>query len=99
MADHLRLNGFRPITYRVLDIPLEWEEEDCEGCIYPFKLVSLAVEYHGQSQTATMEYTEDDTSLIGPIDDPVLEVILHGDRDFSGITTLFCPPEEDHQVE
>lgn len=95
----------RPWTYRVLNIPLDWDNARLNDflekrCKVPKTGVgSLAVEHHGASQIATVDLL-DGVVLPRNLEDPYTAgVDLQTDTDFLGITTLFSPEPKHHQIE
>ncbi|KAJ1334022.1 protein SERAC1 [Microdochium nivale] len=67
-----------------------------------FEIQSLATEYDGTDQTATVSFAEQAKpphSLLPCRSHPGRGYQLKLDNDFLGFTTLFAPPEKDHQID
>lgn len=96
-------------TYRIRGVPITWNKAQLQtflaehdGCIGP-AVKSLAVETHGRSQTGTITFqngAQPPETLRGERSQPGKDgqsLVL--DTRFLGLTTLFSPSPEDHQVE
>lgn len=99
----------KPLTYRVLGIPAAWDKSSLEAFLEArvkhasLKIQSLALAHHDQFQTATVDSFSGISmphNLSNPLATQTTEdLALQADHDFLGLTTLFRPPPEDHQVE
>jgi len=104
----------RGLTFRLCGVPLDWDEERLRDLLAReygagVDIKSLAVEIHGRSRTATVAFqtvpehmrTAKSPCLIPlPLtSSAVPSQALSVDDGFLGITTLYAPPSEDHQVE
>jgi hypothetical protein len=100
----------REPTYRIRGVPNDWDKDKLEsflverdGSAGPV-IQSLAKEFHGRSQTATVLFQN--TCRL-PLKISLPEAFgqfgelrnLTLDHAFLGITTLFAPPQQDHKVE
>lgn len=95
-------------TYRIQGVPIAWDRDqlqsflaDYDGCHDPITR-SLALEAHGRSQTGTVTFrngTQPPLMLRQGLQlcDNTQNLML--DDSFLGLTTLFTPSPEDHQIE
>lgn len=102
----------KPWTYRVHEVPLEWDLSDLQKYLnthFPVSQVkgrSLALEAHGKHQTATVD-SLDGTMLPRDLcavwsrgsESQGEELQLQTDDHFYGLTTLYVPPVREHFVE
>lgn len=92
-------------VYRIRGIPSAWNEERLLSCLAAkfeaseFAVGSLAVEYHGKSKTATVDCRRG-TPLPRKLhlSREGESASVTADSGFHGVTTLYCPPKEDHKV-
>lgn len=95
-------------TYRIRNVPIAWHQDqlraflaDHDGCHYP-SIKSLALEAHGRSQTGTVTFrsrTQPPETLKRSLQNSLDTTTVTLDTSFHGLSTLFAPPQEDHQVE
>lgn len=95
-------------TYRIRGVPIEWQKDQLQsflagqdGCDDPI-IKSLALEVHGRSKTGTATFqdgTKPPKRLRGNLQPSDVDQTLGIDDSFLGLTTLFAPSPEDHQVE
>ncbi|OTA02427.1 hypothetical protein A9Z42_0027950 [Trichoderma parareesei] len=94
-------------TYRIRGVPNDWDKDRLEtflaerGFISRPSVRSLAIEFHGRSQTATVLF--DATSRL-PLKIPLPDSgdeshSLALDPGFLSITSLFTPCQQDHKVD
>ncbi|KAK1244211.1 hypothetical protein MKX08_002349 [Trichoderma sp. CBMAI-0020] len=104
-------------TFRVRGVPRGWTEDDLqtflkEKTFSEPEIGSLAIEFHGRTQTATLTFQNDSSQLQEiltakqpkiPLQllpkKPTRSSSLVFDCDFDGITTLYAPPSQDHHVD
>jgi hypothetical protein len=94
-------------TYRIRGVPNDWDKDRLEtflaerGFISRPSVRSLAIEFHGRSQTATVLFdTTGHLPLKIPLPDSGGEShSLALDPGFLSITSLFTPCQQDHKVE
>ena len=94
-------------TYRIRGVPNGWDKDRLESFLAGRvsasrpSVRSLAVEFHGRSQTATVQFSSTSRlSLKIPL--PVSGSESHSltlDHGFLSITSLFNPSPQDHKVE
>lgn len=96
-------------VYRIRGVPRDWCEQHLRCALAEkykssdFAIGSLALEYHGESKTATINCRKG-TSLPQDFGLPTefaegARVSLKADTGFHGITTLHSPPSKNHFVE
>jgi len=95
-------------TYRVQGVPITWQRDQLQsflanhdGCHGPV-IRSLALEAHGRSQTGTVTFRngmQPPMKVRGSLQPGEDTKTLMLDDSFLGLTTLFTPSQEDHQVE
>lgn len=99
----------KPKTYRVLGVPLDWDQTRLEEFLADqfndaaLEVGSLAPAFHDEHQTATVD-SLDGTTLRPNLTDTSTKsgsrrLVLQTDDDFLGLTTLYRPAPEDHEVE
>jgi hypothetical protein len=95
-------------TYRVRGVPIEWHKDQLQSFLadhhgsHDAVIRSLALEAHGRSKTGTVTFrdvTQLPKTLRGCLQPDVETQTLTLDDGFLGLTTLFAPPPEDHQIE
>ncbi|XXH04158.1 Peptide chain release factor 1, mitochondrial [Hypoxylon texense] len=106
-SDQHRPKGGR--TFRVRGVPCDWNRDSLQSFLAEQDdagepaVKSLAKEIHGRSQTATVSFRGTPRRLqinLPPHPTrPAEPQILTLDDAFLGVTTLFAPPEEDHNVD
>jgi hypothetical protein len=98
-------------TYRIQGVPNDWDKEQLrlfliqvEVSEFPI-IKSLAQEAHRRSSTATVVFQEPPKLLKVPLREktmpvrPERQMCLEVDTQFFGLTTLYFPLPEDHQIE
>ncbi|KAJ1323130.1 protein SERAC1 [Microdochium nivale] len=92
----------RGIDLRCTDLCLQQLAQGADDSSV-FQVDSLATEHHRHSQTATISFAQQTTppNSLGPCPDHhgKRRVQLALDDHFLGFTTLFAPPDEDHQID
>lgn len=103
-------------TFRVRGIPLDWDADRLQSVLKEHDdaavpvVRSLALEIHGRSLSATVNFEHLPSSLQVLARGDTWDIPLHNklaarpeslslDADFYGMTTLFAPPMEHHKVE
>lgn len=100
----------KELTFRVRGVPNDWDGDKLESFLIerdsPARPVvkSLAKEFHGRSQTATVSFRNTfqlplRISLPTPYGQFGELQKLTLDHDFLGITSLFAPPHQNHNIE
>ncbi|RMZ79078.1 hypothetical protein DV737_g3580, partial [Chaetothyriales sp. CBS 132003] len=96
-------------TFRVRGVPRDWHREGLESFLAAKDdsarptVRSLAIEFHGRSQTATVSFRKAPGGSRIPLSVPP-EVLggspsLTLDDSFLGVTTLYSPHPQDHKVD
>ncbi|QYT04741.1 hypothetical protein H0G86_011644 [Trichoderma simmonsii] len=102
----------RQLTFRIRGVPNDWDRGTLhsflteEGRIGDPVIKSLAKEFHGRSQTATVDFRSDyqlpskfslPTDSSQHVEPHICTLVL--DHDFLGITSLFTPSQQGHEVD
>lgn len=98
----------KPLTYRIRGIPIDWDSLRLQSYLsgYFHELVpdvkSLSREIHGGSSTGTATFLGEpprEIALEESVHQTAPRKYLTFDKDFLGITTLYTPPVDDHELE
>lgn len=95
-------------TYRIRSVPVDWDKDRLRSYLeehdnYAGPVIkSLTLEVHGRSKTGTVTLRNGQQLpklLQRSQSTSTYNLELPLDDEFLGVTTLFAPPSEDHQVE
>jgi hypothetical protein len=100
-------------TFRIRGVPLAWELRELQNFLQnsfsdtQLRVRSLAVEINKHSQTATATFTKfshqpqngEEWNIPILSNDPIEDDSLKLDDGFAGITTLYSPPLDKHNIE
>lgn len=91
----------KPLTYRIRGIPVDWDWPRLQSYLsehaskFSPAVKSFATEIHGGSCTGTATFLGEPPQHIQVAQNKYLTL----DKDFLGITTLYTPPVDDHELE
>lgn len=98
----------KSLTYRIRGVPVDWDSprllsylSEHVNNLSPV-VKSLAKEIHGGSGTGTATFVGQprrEIALQESVNQTAQSKYLSFDKDFLGITTLYAPPVDDHELE